>query len=81
MAVAHIPHEKPVNPPVGDQEEYAIITPGHDYGSVTQKIADSVLRGALKSLIESNMIFLSSGQKNFGNTVVISPGGGGVIRL
>src|SRR5436190_1303721 len=43
MAVAHIPHEKPVNPPVGDQEEYAIISPGHDYDSVTQKISDSVL--------------------------------------
>ncbi len=43
MAVAHIPHEKPINPPVGDQEEYAIITPGHDYNSVTEKIADSVL--------------------------------------
>jgi len=44
MAVAHVPHEKPVDPPVGDQEEYGMITPGHTYGSVTQKIADSVMR-------------------------------------
>jgi molybdopterin-containing oxidoreductase family membrane subunit len=44
MAVAHVPHEKPVNPPVGDQEEHRIITPGHTYRSVTDKIADSVLR-------------------------------------
>src|SRR5215216_517773 len=43
MAVAHIPHEKPVSPPVGDQESFAMIEAGHDYGSVTDKIADSVL--------------------------------------
>lgn len=43
MAVAHVPHEKPENPPVGDQEEYGIITPGHTYKSITEKISDAVL--------------------------------------
>jgi molybdopterin-containing oxidoreductase family membrane subunit len=48
MAVAHVPHDKhsPHHKPEmlgDDQETDLIIGPGHDYESVTKKIADAVL--------------------------------------
>lgn len=43
MAGAHEPHDKHLSPPPGDQETDRIIESGHNYDSITSKIADAVL--------------------------------------